>query len=75
MPVPRVPGRHHAIEHIYPAQHGGDNVFRATNAHKVAGTVRGHVRDDGLEDAQTFLFRLADSQPPDREAGEIELHQ
>ena len=65
MGVSRMPGRHHAVEHVDAAPHRFDDVLRPAHAHQVARLCRGHLRQQGLEDRFALRFGLADGETAD----------
>src|SRR6185437_13221142 len=75
MAVPRMPGRHHTIEHIDSSEHRRNNVLGTPDAHQIAGPLGRHLGDNGLQNAQSLLLGLTYGQSAYSETREVELHQ
>ena len=75
MPVAGMARRHHAVEHVDTAQHGGDDVLGATHAHEVAGTVGGHAGHEMFEDGQALGLGFAHGEAAHGEPRQVEGQQ
>ena len=75
MTVARMPGRHDAVEHVDAAQHGGDDVLGATDAHEIAGTVGGHAGHQMIEYGQALGLGFAHGEASHGEPRQVEGHQ
>jgi hypothetical protein len=73
--IARVPGRHHAVEHVDAVGHAGHQVFRRADAHQVVRLVLRQARADVLEHAHHVFLRLAHRQAADGEAREVDVFQ
>ena len=73
--VPGVPGRHHAVEHVYACHHAVHEILRRTHAHKVARLIIRHMAvAQKIADAVHFRGRFAHRQTADGQARQIILH-
>ena len=75
MAVARVPGRHHAVEHVHAAGDAVDQVLRPAHAHEVARAVRGQLRAGVLEHGVALGLGLAHGQSADGVAVEADVDQ
>ena len=73
--VARIARRHDAVEHIDPAAHPFDQIFRLTDAHQISRLVGRDLRADVLQNTMHIFFRLADSQTADSVAIKANLYQ
>ena len=58
-------GRHHAVEHVDPAQNGTDDIVRPADAHQVAGLVVGQHSRRIIQHFKHFFLPFADRQSAD----------
>ena len=73
--MPRVAGRHHAIEHVDAALDGENDVFRRADTHQVAGFVFRQTVAHVVENALHVFLRLTDRQAAQRIAVEADFAQ
>ena len=73
--VPRVPRRHHAVEHVDAPVHAFHQVLRRSHAHQVARLVLGQRRHRRLEHLVHHRLGLAHGQAADGVAVEPDLDQ
>src|SRR3546814_8493425 len=75
VPVARVAGRHHAVEHVDATRDRFHQVLRPTDAHQVARAIAGQLRAGVFEHRVALGFGLAHGQAADRVAVEADLLQ
>ena len=73
MPVPRVPGGKHAVEHVDPAHHTVHDIGRRPHAHQIARLVLRHMLGQNVEDRIHLLRALPYGQTADGVAGQIQF--
>ena len=75
MRIARMPGRHHAIEHVDASAHRFDDVLRPPHAHEVPRFAVRHLREQCIQNLVAFCFGLPHRQTADREAAKSDLLQ
>src|SRR5271156_1207585 len=73
MRVARVPGRHHAIEHVDAAPHRFEDVLGPAYAHEIARFVSRHLRHQPLEHLVALRRRFSHRQAADAKPRKSDL--